>query len=203
MSGSSPYEGLPAKKWPAKTKRLIAMHPLHADEIVEVVLLCWDAIFASKIGPHRFVIGKHLFPKPQIMGFFLHELIPLEFAARYPKEWRGEKRADEKDLVHIPDSKFSMEIKTSSHKMQIFGNRSYAQKPTDPKKSKAGYYLAVNFQKFEKKMPRPRIRRVRFGWLDHTDWVGQRAPTGQQARLRPDSEKKKLLVLYDADQNAG
>ena len=191
-----PYSGLPRDKWAAKTKRLIAAHPLDMEELVEVVLLAWKAIFDSKIGSHRFKIGTHLFPKPQIMGFLLHELIPLEFAARYPDKWRGEQEAGDKDLVYLPDPRFSVEIKTSSHKSQIFGNRSYAQQPTDAKKSKSGYYLAVNFQSFNKRQrPRPEIVRVRFGWLDHTDWVGQAAATGQQAHLTPESEGRKLITL--------
>jgi hypothetical protein len=97
----SPYSGVPEKKWVEKTKKLIAAHPLDPRELVEVALQAWDAIFQSKIGPHRFRIGTHLFPKPQIMGFLLHELIALEFAARYPTKWRGEEEAGDKDLVCI------------------------------------------------------------------------------------------------------
>lgn len=47
------------------------------------------------------------------MGMFLHELIPLDFAARYPGIWRREQTANEKDLVYIPDADLSVEIKTS------------------------------------------------------------------------------------------
>ncbi len=118
-------------------------------------------------------------------------------AARHPGVWRGDKSGDEKDLVFIPDPRFSLEIKTSSHRTQIFGNRSYAQRLTDSKKSKAGYYLAVNFEAFGKSGAKPSVRRIRFGWLDHTDWIGQKAATGQQARLSPECEGKKLLVLYE------
>jgi hypothetical protein len=195
----SPYEGLPPTKWLAKTKELVDAHPLDARELVEVVLASWDAIFKSKIGPHRFSIGRHICPKPQIMGFLLHELIPLEFSARYPDDWAGEKSAKDKDLVYIPDPTYSMEIKTSSHPTQIFGNRSYAQRPADSKKGKSGYYLAVNFQRFSKNVTKPRVRRVRFGWLDHTDWIGQKAATGQQARLPSDVENGKLLMLHVDD----
>ena len=196
MPPSSPYRGLPPAKWVKKTEQLVAAHPLDTEEIVEVVLLSWDAIFKSKIGPHGFRIGKHLFPKPQIMGFFLHELIPLEFAVRYPGVWRGDKSSGEKDLVFIPDPQFSLEIKTSSHRTQIFGNRSFAQRPTDSKKSKAGYYLAVNFEGFGKiaESSRPSVGFALAGWIT-TDWIGQKAATGQQARLRPECESKKLLVL--------
>jgi hypothetical protein len=193
----SPYRGLPATKWVRKTEQLLASYPLGAEELVGVVLSSWDAIFKSKIGPHGFRIGTHLFPKPQIMGFLLHELIPLELQARYPELWRGDRSSGEKDLVYIPNPDLSLEIKTSSHKRQIFGNRSFAQPSTDPKKNKAGYYLAVKFEAFAKKHARPCIRRIRFGWLDHDDWVGQKAATGQQARIRPESESKKLLVLYE------
>jgi hypothetical protein len=192
-----PYSGIPKKKWVEKTKELVAAHPLKGEEIVEVVLHCWEAIFKSKIGPHGFRIGTDLFPKPQIMGFFLHELIPLEFTVCYPGKWRGEQTARDKDLVYLPDPQFSVEIKTSSHKTQIFGNRSYAQKPSSAKKNKSGYYLAINFEKFGKNKPlRPRITRIRFGWLDHTDWIGQVSATGQQAHLGPDTEAKKLITLH-------
>jgi hypothetical protein len=125
---SSPYAGLDEVDWPDATERLINDHPIAAEELIEVVLLSWDAIFSSKIGPNSFQIGTHLFPKPQIMGFLLHELIALELKVRYPEVWRGDEAADDKDLVYVPDVKFSVEIKTSSHKNRIFGNRSYAQK---------------------------------------------------------------------------
>jgi hypothetical protein len=191
------YSGIPMKKWAEKTKELVAAHPLKGKEIVEVAILSWEAIFQSKIGPHGFQIGKNLFPKPQIMGFLLHELIPLEFTARYPREWRGDETSGEKDLVCLADPRFSVEIKTSSHPRQIFGNRSYAQKAGRSKKIKDGYYLAINFEKFNKhKKSRPNIIRIRFGWLDHTDWIGQTAATGQQARLNPDAEAKKLITLF-------
>jgi hypothetical protein len=39
---------------------------------------------------------------------------------------------------------------------------------------------------------------IRFGWLDHSDWMGQKAATGQQARLDPFAEKSKLAILYTA-----
>jgi hypothetical protein len=200
MKGS-PYRKLPVKKWRRKTLQLIKNHPLNSQEIVEVVLKVWQDILSSEIGSKPFRIGIDMFPKPQTMGFFIHELIPLEFAYRYPNEWRGEKEARDKDLVYIPDPQYSIEIKTSSSPRHIFGNRSYAQESSKAKKSKSGYYLAINFEKFTGKTKgQPEIRRIRFGWLDHDDWTGQKAPTGQQARLLPEVEKGKLLCLYPAEQ---
>ncbi len=192
----SPYSGVPMEKWQEVTLRLIDEHPLVPEELAEIVLASWNSIFDSKMGSKGFRIGKDIFPKPQIMGFLLHELIPLELAARYPNEWRGDRDASEKDIVYIPNDYYSIEVKTSSNPSHIYGNRSFAQKSSKGKKAKSGYYLAVNFGKFSKSTLHPEIRLVRFGWLDSEDWIGQQSPTGQQSRLSPDVENKKLLVIY-------
>ncbi|MDQ3437799.1 MAG: ScaI family restriction endonuclease [Actinomycetota bacterium] len=204
MTAPSPYQGLDESACTDKTRELIDAHPVDPKEFVEVVLLSWDAIFSSRIGAKGFRVGEHLFPKPQIMGFFLHELIALELESRYPRDWHGDKTAEDKDLVYVSDVTFSVEIKTSSSKNRIFGNRSYAQRSeasadNPAKKGKSGYYLAVNFEKFSSTVGNPRDRLVRFGWLDANDWIGQKAATGQQARLQPSIERSKLLTLYSAE----
>ena len=132
----SPYAGHPVEDWEGVTRQLIDVHPLDANEIYEVVIQVWGDIFESGIGRKPFKIGVDLSPRPQIMAFFLHELIPLEFEARYPGVWRRDLTSQEKDLVYVPDESFSVEIKTSSHPRSIFGNRSYAQKASKKKKSK-------------------------------------------------------------------
>jgi hypothetical protein len=196
---ASPYRDLAPEQWLNKTTELVGQYPLQGDEIVEVVLQSWKDIFDSKLGPKGFQIGKDIFPQPQIMAFLLHELIPLEFAARYPGQWRRDMSGADKDLVCIPNDRFSLEIKTSSSPSGIFGNRSYAQPTEANKKSKSGYYLTVNFGGFdEKTTDLPSIRLVRFGWLDHTDWVGQKAASGQQAHLTVEARKYKLLTVYPA-----
>jgi hypothetical protein len=196
MGLQSPYHNVSPENWRTVTEKLISKHPLGSKEIVDIVLDAWQSIFTSAIGSHSFKIGKDIFPKPQIMGALLHELIPLEVAARYPKEWRGEQTADDKDIVYVPNDSFSIELKTSSHRDQIFGNRSYAQDARKDKKSKSGYYLTVNFEKFAPQGTEPTILLIRFGWLDHADWIGQRAATGQQSRLTSDIYAGKLKTLY-------
>lgn len=194
---TSPYTGIHSDRWAEKTDELIASYPLRMSELVDVVLSSWKGVFASKIGINNFQIGTHIFPKPQILAFFLHELIPLELAARYPGIWRGEENAADKDVVYVPNASYSMEIKTSSHPTQIFGNRSYAQQGVMGKKSKSGYYLAVNFEKSIRDSKAARLRRIRFGWLDHSDWQGQTSQTGQQARLSGEVERGKLRLLFE------
>ena len=192
---TGPYDGLRQDQWRTRTQELLSRHPLHTDEIVEVVLSSWDSIFQTEIGG-KALIGVHIFPRPQIMGTFLHELIPLEFAHRYPSDWRREQSVEEKDLVYIPDPHYSVEIKTSSSASRIFGNRSYAQPGKSLKKAKSGYYLAVNFAKFDDAHRRPGVTKVYFGWLDGTDWIGQKAQTGQQSRLPSHIYGSKLLPIY-------
>lgn len=190
---SSPYDGVPVTGWTATTRTLIAQHPLDTAIIYEVAYTAWEAIATSRIG--RFQIGVDIYPKPQILGFLLHELIALDTTHRYPSTWRRDQTITDKDLVYIPNAHFSIEIKTSSSRRHIFGNRSYTQHSTRTQKAKSGYYLAINFDQLTPNTPYPPLRLVRFGWLDYTDWQGQSSATGQQARLNPAAEQFKLLAL--------
>lgn len=192
----SPYENINSSEWQKITEKLLNNFPLSKDYLVSLVLKSWDAILRTKIAD-KWSIAHDVQPKPQIMGFFLHEIIGQYIQADYPKSWRKEQTAADKDVVCITNPDFSLEIKTSSDKNKIFGNRSYAQEVKQGgKKSKSGYYLAINFEKFEKTEKLPQIRLIRFGWLDHTDWIGQSAASGQQARLPKEVENGKLVVIY-------
>ena len=193
---ASPYDGLPVGKWMEKTRELIEEHPLNAAEIVEVVLDAWDKILTTQIGG-ALQIGVDIFPSPQIMGNYLHELIPAILSKRYPGIWRRENTKDDKDLEYIPDPFYSVEIKTSSQN-KIFGNRSYGQENSDNSsgKQKYGYYIAINFDKFSSDGTLPRIRRIKFGWIDHTDWRAQAAATGQNSTLDNNAWNYKLVELY-------
>lgn len=195
---SSPYSGVGASQWLPITKKLVDEHPLSREEIVNLVLESWNYVVGTKLG-HKYTIGSDIKLKPQIMGFFLHELIALELANKYPGKWQTEQTAKDKDAVYLLDEKYSIEIKTSSNKKHIYGNRSYAQPNANGtgKKGKSGYYLAINFEKFSDDSV-ARILLIRFGWLDHEDWMGQIAATGQQSRLSNETENGKLETLYSA-----
>ena len=178
------------------TQELIDNHPLTENELVDVVLTSWNSIFASRFGTAAFKIGKQIIPKPQIMGFLLHELIPLELESRHSGEWKVDKHINDKDCVCTSDNYFSFEIKTSSNPNKIFGNRSYAQASSNGRKAKDGFYLTVNFEKFDKSGKQPEIKLIRFGWLDSTDWRGQKAATGQQSNLPPEVYNGKLKIIH-------
>lgn len=195
----SPYEGLSIQEWSVKTKKLVDAHPLNTKQIVEVVLEAWEGIMKTKIAD-ELQIGVDVFPSPQILGNYLHELIPVILAKKEPSLWRKERDKSDKDLVYIPDANYSVEIKTSSNANNIYGNRSYGQENSENNsgKSKDGYYLTVNFEKFETKKPsfKPQIQKIRFGWIDHSDWHAQASPTGQQAYLDTTARDNKLILLY-------
>ena len=190
------YENKNEDEWFDITCNLIKNHPLDMDIMVDTVLETWEDIFNSSFGKNDIKIGVDIFPTPQIMGFLLHELIPINLKAKLSSDdWVKDKEVSEKDLVYRPNLDYSVEIKTSSDKKRIFGNRSYAQKSDNPKKSKTGYFLAVNFEKFNEST-NPKIRKISFGWLNHEDWRGQKAQTGQQANLPAIIYETKLLEVY-------
>lgn len=190
----SPYINKDINNWLEITDRLISNHPLKQEKIIEIVLKSWDWIFKSKIG--KFYIGKDIFPTPQIMSFLLHELVALALANEFKSVWKKGVTKNEKDLVYCPNSDFSIEIKASSDKQHVFGNRSYAQEESSTSiKTKSGYYITINFEKFNQQI-KPEIVLIRFGYLEHTDWIPQSSATGQQARLSLNSYKYKLRKIY-------
>lgn len=199
MKKTTQYNQSDSSEWQKVTDSLVTYHPLDGKEIVSVVLKSWDDIFNSKIG--SFYIGKEIFPTAQIMSFLLHELVAHYLSLKYKNLYRVGVAKNEKDIHHLKDVSLSVEIKASSHPNQIFGNRSYAQ-PNSGKgqKDKNGYYITINFEKFPKdRSRRPEILTIRFGYLEHTDWIAQKASTGQQARLGADVYKYKLNTLYKKD----
>lgn len=194
----SPYQNTSTKNWEEITTALIQKHPLDEDEIVDVVLKSWNDIFNSKIG--SFQIGKEIFPTPQIMSFLLHELVAHYLSLNHKRTYRAGVEKHEKDIHHLQDESLSVEIKGSSHASQIFGNRSYAQPDSgNGQKNKDGYYITINFEKFSATNKKPEILIIRFGYLEHLDWIAQTAATGQQARLSPEVYKYKLKTLYQKE----
>lgn len=197
----SPYDSLPESEWKNKTIELVKKHPLSTDTIIDTVLKAWDGILKTRIAG-ELQIGVDIFPSPQILGNYLHELIPIILEKKYPGLWSRDLEKKDKDLVYIPDPQFSAEIKTSSNPNNIYGNASYGQEDSAnaSSKSKDGYYLAVNFEKFNPKDSSfsPKIKKIRFGWLDHSDWHSQSASSGQAATISTTVRDNKLLLIYDS-----
>lgn len=193
----NPFNNIPVENWKEKTIELINEHPLKKEELVDAVLTSWDKIFETYIG-NELKIGRDVKPSPQILGNYLHELIPIYFEKKYNGKWQKDKTKMDKDLVCTFNDFYSIEIKTSSSKKDIFGNRSYGiQSDAENTKKKEGYYLAINFEKCTEDNEKPNITLIRFGWLEHSDWISQTSQTGQQSRLSKESDSLKLITLYE------
>ena len=116
---------------------------------------------------------------------------------KYPNRYKAGELKNEKDVHDVANPSMGIEIKASSNATQIFANRSYAQPSSDSEtKDKNGYYLTINFEKISKSNPRPKITIIRFGYLEHEDWIAQKSATGQQARLTSEAYKSKLIEIY-------
>lgn len=172
-------------------------HPLSKETMVEIVFKAWNDIESLQLGTESYEIGKDLFPKPQLIGMLLHELISLEIGKLLPDQWKGDDKKEDKDLVYIPDNDYSIEIKTSSTQSGVFGNRSYVLSEKG-KKLKSSYYLIVNFKNFSPSQ-KGYVRSIRFGYLDREDWIAQTAESGQQCRLSKDARENKLTTIYRAE----
>lgn len=144
---TSPYKDQPEDKWYEITEELITKHPLTKNDIIDAVLEAWEGIMETSIAG-KLKIGVDIFPTPQILGNYLHELIPIILEKKYPGLWTRDSNKKDKDLVYVKDPYFSCEIKTSSNKNNIYGNASYGQEDSasSTSKSKDGYYIAINFE---------------------------------------------------------
>ena len=194
----SPYDEHNIQEWDAITNEIIEKYPISEDDIVDSVKEAWYKTKQTKIGG-ELQIGIDVFPEPQVMGQFLHELIPVTLASKFPSYFRKGKIKSEKDVVYTLDDELSIEIKTSSDNTNLYGNRSYGQKNSQNNsgKKKEGYYIGVNFEKYTDENHDPQIKKIRFGWIDHEDWVPQKKETGQQAKLTKEARDHKLKLIYE------
>jgi hypothetical protein len=130
---SSPYEGAPVAEWPGITARLVAEHPLSLAVIHDVALEAWHQVWKTAIGtPPDAIPLCEIDPPAQIVGHFFEKLMARVLANRFPGAWRGTSERNEKDLVYLPNSIFSIEIKSSGQLgLRVFGNRSYGQELTE------------------------------------------------------------------------
>ena len=76
MNMTSPYANQPENQWSKITEELISQHPLDEEDIVSAVLEAWEGIMQTSIA-NKLQIGVDIFPAPQILGNYLHELSPI------------------------------------------------------------------------------------------------------------------------------
>ena len=194
----SPYLNHPEEEWPQITKGLVDGFPLSREEIVKTVLEAWDNFYTSSFGNGKLTIGKDIFLPAQATGVILEKLIASILENKYPKLWKGGHEKTHKDIIHLEDDQFSFEIKTSSSPSGLYGNRSTGYRSDNSRKSRTGYYLVINYLLPKEEDTNKKVRKIRFGWIDDDDWVGQEQASGQQASIGAHLAKLKLITLYQA-----
>ena len=195
---ASPYVNRAPNEWAAITEGLVAAFPLDAAMLVSVVHDAWDDLYTSSIGRAKLIIGADVFLPAQATGVLLERLIANELHRRN-SQWRSGISKDEKDVVSIEDDCLSFEIKTSSSKAGLYGNRSTGHRAEGRRKYRTGYYLVVNYKPPIETDKTRWIWNIRFGWIDDEDWTGQAQPTGQQASVSRDVARFKLISLFSSN----
>jgi hypothetical protein len=191
----SPYAGKPESEWSSITEALVARFPVSASILVDAAKAAWDDLYLSRIGISDLVIGRDIFLPAQATGVILERLIGIQLSKR-AAGWRAGNRKTEKDIICISDPAYSFEIKTSSSKSGLYGNRSTGHFSATRTKERTGYYLVLNYDLPTEDNPKKAIKTIRFGWIDDADWVGQAEPTGQQASIGAKLASKKLKTLF-------
>jgi hypothetical protein len=178
----SPYKDHPKSQWLQITKALVGSFPLTMEDLVGIVEDAWSDLYTSSFGKTGLKIGSDILLPAQATGVILEKLIAVHISKKF-SGWRGGREKYEKDIIFENELKYSFEIKTSSSRSGLYGNRSTGHRAEGRTKFCSGYYLVVNY-----KLPREgdlsrEIQNIRFGWIDDEDWVGQAQPTGQQASI--------------------
>ena len=177
---------------------LLDDHPLTIEQLVEACFMGWNSLLRSSISEADLRFDRDIFVDGRVIGNLLHFLVPYHLN-RVLGGWRKEQAKIDKDVVYIPDVGYSFEMKgTITGGYAVFGNRSYAQESDDPDKPDiSGYFLALNYTKMDEDNPgNSTIARIRFGWLDKSDWTGQKESTGQRATPTLFARKHKLTELW-------
>lgn len=188
----SPYEGKEKLEWGNITEHLVFSHPLmqnNGNYLTWMVQQVWNCMMNTQFG--QIACLKDLTYSTSMISGLFHELFAKFLSQRHPELWKTGNLANEKDLVYIPNSFYSFEIKMSGQKgQQVFGNKSYCSEGARIQKQKSGYYLIIHFYQSTLCM-------IRFGWIDFSDWKPQKSSTGQQASLFPHVYDFKLRIIQD------
>lgn len=190
----SPYQNHPESMWPQITQQLVNEFPLAQDRLIEIVETAWEDIYCSTFGNSGLKIGQDIFLPAQAIGVILEKLIAIHLN-RYDSRWRASQEKTEKDVICTFNDFYSFEIKTSSSKKGLYGNRSTGHRSDNRTKYRTGYYLVINYKLPKEDDLSRQLWQIRLGWIDDEDWIGQTKPTGQQASIGAKLASLKLITL--------
>ena len=168
--------------------------PLEPSEIRELVEESLLDVFESPYGSMELWNGTDIFLTGQAIGNLFQVFFTKRLVRLYPYTWREGCQRDEMDVVCIPKPEYSFEIKTSSSKSGIYGNRSYTKHGDMMHKVRGGWLLAVNYKRPTPASPHWKIHKIRFGYVDCSEWRGQRTDTGQASSVSPIAKRRLFRI---------
>jgi hypothetical protein len=127
-----------------------------------------------------------------VIGKFFQELMLRELHAHDPR-WLSPdapRLKTDPDFVYTDDPTQSFELKMSGQTgSRVYGNRCSSSGYASPTgKSRDTWLLTINYTDTV-------INLIRFGFVDASDWIGQRSSTGNASRLHRDAYVHKLRVV--------
>lgn len=155
--------------------------------LLKATFNAWKDIEQLTLGD--FKIGRDFKPTGQLIGNLLHILIPKHMEL-LDKDFQIGTKKEDKDILWNKHSDFAIEIKTSSSKSGVYGNRSYPK--GDNIKDKNSYYLIINYTNFDENA-NGYIHSIKVGYIRKEDWKAQDSETGQQSYLK---DKSILRTIY-------
>ena len=168
--------------------------PLEPSEIRELVEESLLDVLESPYGSMELWNGTDIFLTGQAIGNLFQVFFTKRLVRLYPYTWREGCQRDEMDVVCIPKPEYSFEIKTSSSKSGIYGNRSYTKHGHMMHKVRGGWLLAVNYKRPTPASPTWKIHKIRFGHVDCSEWRGQRTDTGQASSVSPIAKRRLFRI---------
>ena len=160
--------------------------------LISAIQKSWTTLWTTRIGPLPLRVVQL---DAQVVGKIFQELMIYELHSR-DSRWRAPdapRHPRDKDFVFTPDASQSFELKMcgQSGSRAVFGNRCSAPPHVSlhpEAKSRDGWLLTINYTG-------ERLNLVRFGHVLGTDWIGQRAASGNSSRLHADVYASKLAVV--------
>jgi len=191
----SPYKNKNISEWKSITESLVNSFPIKKNELKKFTEDAFKDYLNITISTSKLQVGKDIFFPAQATGVIIDKLIGNIIRKNKGNQWKSGDKKIEKDVVNTTNDNYSFEIKTSSSKSGIFGNRSMGHISKNKIKITSGYYLIINYKLPKENDKSLEIYKIRFGWIDDFDWKGQASPTGQQSTISKECKEFKLLDL--------
>lgn len=182
----TPYDNTAPAQKRSITKRIVAQHRL-GPEVAYHTMMAWHALQKC---PTEIL-------QPTVIALLLKHFLAKQLDSC---DWRRGK-AQEKDIVCVPEPSNSIRVKTTSRhtcdalcgSASMHGALRAYLKGESATKVRDGYHLIVSYR-----LESMRLHKIRFGWLQDVDFV-MHSSSRSAPRCPARIARSRLLTLYDDD----